>query len=121
MSLLTVVLDSNALIYSISKRVDIEKWLSMTVPWNRIVVPSSVRDELVSLSQRNRFAGGALKLVERYAILQVSSTGDEGVIEAALGSGGMVLTNDRNLIKRLRALGIRTLSISKNKRVVLTQ
>ncbi|MEM3675937.1 MAG: hypothetical protein QXV22_02650 [Thermoplasmataceae archaeon] len=116
-----VVLDTNALIYSIKGKVDIEKWLSITIPWNSVVVPSSVINELESLSSRIPEARGALRLCQNFELLPVKSSGDDGIIEAAANTQGIVLTNDRQLVRKLRSLGIRTFSISKNKRVVLTR
>ncbi len=102
-----MILDTNALIYSIKQRINLEKFVK-----EEIAVPISAIRELEVLSKRDNNAKLALKLTDRYKILDVSSKGDEGILEAATTFGGIVVTNDRKLQRSLKERNIRVTSIS---------
>ncbi len=102
-----IILDTNALIYSVKKRIDIQRFSS-----DEIGVPSSVITELENLSSEIKEAKLALKLIPRFKVLKVELSGDRGIIEAATKYGGIVLTNDRELRKNLRGRDIRVASVS---------
>lgn len=103
-----IILDTNALIYSVRQRIDLKRFLD-----EEIAVPSSAIKELEKLSKTNVDAGLALKLAERFRILDVDSTGDMGIIEAATKYGGNVVTNDRNLTSDLKRKNIRVTSVTR--------
>jgi len=102
-----IILDTNALIYSVKQRVNLENFLD-----EEIAVPTSALRELKSLSRADSDARLALKVAERYKVLEVSSQGDEGVIEAAVKYNGKVVTNDRALQQQLKEKGIRVTSVT---------
>jgi rRNA-processing protein FCF1 len=102
-----IILDTNALIYSIKQRIDLKKFVN-----EEIAVPVSAIRELEALSDTDSNAKLALKLIDKYRILDVSSNGDRGILEAATRYGGIVLTNDRKLKKDLKERNIRVTSIS---------
>ncbi len=101
------VVDTNAIIYSIKQKVNLEKFLL-----EEIVVPSSVVEELENLSKKDNNAKLALMSLKKYRIVETSKKGDDGVIDVALRNNGKVVTNDAELIGRLKELGISTVSIS---------
>ncbi len=105
-----IILDTNALIYSIKEKLDFTKFVK-----EEIVVPTSTIKELEKLSIKNANAALALKVASRYRLLEVQSTGDDGIIEAAERYGGKVITNDRDLQNRLKEKNIRVTSVTKNK------
>jgi rRNA-processing protein FCF1 len=102
-----IILDSNALIYSIKGKIDLRKFIS-----DEIAVPSSVVQELNKLSSKNRDAKMALVILKNFKILEVDGSGDEGIIEAALKYKGDVLTNDRELGRRLREKNVRVTTVA---------
>lgn len=102
-----IILDTNALVYSLRQRIDLHKFIS-----EEIGIPSSVLDELKRLSTTNVNAKLALVLVKSFKILPVDKQGDDGVIEAAIRYGGSVLTNDWALRKRLKERNITTTTIT---------
>jgi len=101
------VIDTNAIIYAIKQKISLEKFL-----FEEIVVPSSVVEELEKLSINDKNAKIALRLIQKYKIIETSKKGDEGVIDVALRNNGKVITNDADLIKRLKLLGISAVSVS---------
>ncbi|MEM0167800.1 MAG: PIN domain-containing protein [Thermoplasmatales archaeon] len=103
-----IIVDTNALIYSVKQKVNLRKFVD-----EDIAVPSSVIAELDSLSKNLEAAKVARIVASRFQVLQVSRSGDQGVVEAAKKYGGKVLTNDRDLIKTLRNENVQVLSVSK--------
>ncbi len=101
------VIDTNAIIYAIKQKISLEKFL-----FEEIVVPSSVVEELEKLSINDKNAKIALRLIQKYKVIETSEKGDEGVIDVALRNNGKVITNDADLIKRLKLLGISAVSVS---------
>ncbi|MEM0128209.1 MAG: PIN domain-containing protein [Thermoplasmatales archaeon] len=103
-----IIVDTNALIYSVKQKVNLSKFVD-----EDIAVPSSVIAELDSLSKSLEAARIARVVASRLQVLQVSGSGDGGVIEAAKRYGGKVLTNDRHLIRTLKNENVQVLSVSK--------
>jgi Uncharacterized proteins of PilT N-term./Vapc superfamily len=101
------VIDTNAIIYAIKQKISLEKFL-----FEEIVVPSSVVEELEKLSINDKNAKIALRLIQKYKVIETSKKGDEGIIDVALRNNGKVVTNDADLIKRLKLLGISAVSVS---------
>jgi len=101
------VIDTNAIIYAIKQKISLEKFL-----FEEIVVPSSVVEELEKLSINDKNAKIALRLIQKYKVIETSKNGDEGIIDVALRNNGKVVTNDADLIKRLKLLGISAVSVS---------
>ena len=73
-----------------------------------IVVPSSIVQELTHLADqqggaRRSYAQAALKLIRRFSVVEVDeSQADDSLLELATRVKGMVVTNDRELRRRLR-------------------
>lgn len=103
-----MILDTNALIYSIKERIPLERFIS-----EEIGVPTSAINELKKLSAEDSNAKLALETIGKYKILNVESSGDEGIIEAARKYGGTVVTNDRVLSATLKSMNIRVTSVSR--------
>jgi len=66
-----------------------------------VFVPSSVLGELANALDKNSKA--ALALARKYQIVETELSGDEAVMDIALQRSSAVVTNDKELIKRLRA------------------
>lgn len=104
-----ILLDTNALIYSVKNKIPIEKYLD-----DIIAIPSSVILELEGLATENGQAKVALKLAKKFKVVEVQSRGDQGVEEAALKMKAKVVTADIALKKRLSKNGIQTISIGES-------
>ena len=95
-----VILDSNALFIPFKFGVDLEKELSRLLGSCRIVVPSSVIKELKNLADHD--AKAPLALAQRYETIQNEGNGDDAILKMAKKMNGIVVTNDKDLKKRLR-------------------
>ncbi len=101
-----VLLDANALMTAARLRLDLARQLAIVAPGWTAVLPSCVARELEGLGGR-RHAKEARALGGRFPALAAGGAGDESLIEAA-GAQPLraVLTNDRELRRRLRRRGI---------------
>ncbi|AAT43555.1 type II toxin-antitoxin system VapC family toxin [Picrophilus oshimae] len=112
-----LIIDTNALIYSIKNKIDIrEKLLYLPYTFN-IYVPECVISELRGLSRSHWYAKAALQLGLKFNLLRSQGRGDDCILEMAMKINAFVLTNDRGLISRLRDHGIKILIISGEKRI----
>ena len=102
--LISIVLDANALLMPFQFKVNIDKELKRLFGEVPVFVPSSVLGELANTTDKN--AKAALALARKYQIVETELSGDEAVFEIAQQRSAAVVTNDRELIKRLRAAGI---------------
>ena len=96
----TVVLDTNALLMPFEIRINLDLALRDLLGEARIVVPGPLVGELKHLD--HRFAKAAIALARKYEIIPTEYTGDDSVVELAFKTGGYVLTNDKELRRRLR-------------------
>ncbi len=105
-----VLLDANALFLPFRTSLSLEQEVERLLPGAKILVPSSVVEELGRLQARNvPLAHAARELAERFPRVNVERSGDAGILEAALARGASVVTADRALALRLRARGVRVL------------
>ena len=100
----TVVLDTNALLMPFEIRNNLDLALRELLGDARIVVPGPLVGELKHLD--HRFAKAAIALARKYEIIPTEYTGDDSVVELAFKTGGYVLTNDKELRRRLRKEGV---------------
>ena len=96
----TVVLDTNALLMPFEVRINLDIALRELLGESRIIVPGPLIGELKHL--KHRYARAALMLARRYEIIPTVASGDNSVIELAVKEGAYVLTNDKELRRRLR-------------------
>jgi len=95
-----VVLDSNALLIPFQFKVDIVSEITRLLGNVEIIVPSCVIDELTKIKASE--AKAAIKLANKFRVVEASKKGDRGVIEIAKKEHAAVVTNDQELIKILR-------------------
>ena len=109
----TVILDTNALLWQFRSKVDIENELNRLLGAYVIVIPTSVLKELEYV--RDRYVKAARKLAERYQIIATELKGDESIISLAQSMQAMVVTNDKELRKRLKEQGITVIFMRQGK------
>ena len=121
-----VILDANALVMLFEFSIDLHGELQRLMGLYRCVVPQSVLDELVGLSEQGqgrqqRFAKAAVQLAKKYERVDVDvrKTGDDAIVDLAVRLQGVVLTNDRVLRKRLRVQGISSIFLRNKSYLVL--
>ena len=120
-----VILDSSAIMMSFEFSIDLEDELTRLLGKYQIIIPKPIVDELEFLAKHGRgkkksIAKPALDFVKRYDIseLNTSEKGDDVVIHFAQELSGIVVTNDRELIRRLRELLIKVIYLRGKKRLV---
>ncbi|MHB1709543.1 MAG: PIN domain-containing protein [Thermoplasmataceae archaeon] len=97
MSTDTIIVDSNALIYSVRYNIDIGKQLS-SIGFSRIIVPDCVINELHGLSARINEARAAAAIATRFEKATVTGACDSAIIVLAQSLQCALLTNDREMI-----------------------
>jgi len=115
-----VILDTNGLMMPFQFKVNIDLDLDRLLGFWYGIVPSCVIDELSGLSKSDPHARAALKLAEKYEIIKTNAAGDDGVLEAVEKTGGILLTNDKELKKRAIARGSKVIYLRKRKYLVLS-
>ena len=104
----TVILDSSAIMMCFEFSVDLEKELTRLLGLYHIVIPSSIIRELEFLSKNGKGkkkinAKASLKLLERYESIAVDEkNADDSLVELARSMKSVVVTNDKELRKRLK-------------------
>jgi len=126
---LEAVLDTSAIMFAVERRVDLLE-LVLSVPESicKIVIPSSVINELDTLAKggglRSKVARAALEVIEverrkHSSIIEIIDTGeisapvDDVILTVASKGGRVVITADRKMKKKARALGIYVYSVAK--------
>ncbi len=97
----SIVLDANALLMPFQFKVNLDRELKRLFGDVPILVPSSVLGELGNALDKN--ARAALALARKYHIAETELSGDDAIMDVAMRHESAVVTNDRELIRRLRA------------------
>jgi len=120
-----VILDSSAVMMLFEFSIDLEDELTRLLGAHHIIVPKPILRELTFLSEkgdgaRNIKARAALKLIERYDAIDVKEkTGDDAVFALAKQTGGIVVTNDRELRRRLKEQSLSVIFLRAKKQLML--
>lgn len=121
-----VILDTSAIMMLFEFSIDLEDELTRLIGNHHIVVPKPVIDELKILSERGKgkkrfIARPALDLVSRYEIVNrdAAEKVDDAVLSLAKELQGVVITNDRELRKKLKAASLKTIYLRGKKQLVL--
>jgi len=119
-----VILDSNATMMLFEFSIDLEDELIRLLGKYHMVVPKPIIEELEFLSKHGKgkkkfIAKPALEFVKRYDIVDIDEKGDNAVMNLAKKLSGIVLTNDRELRKRLKAESLHFIYLRGRNRLVL--
>jgi len=119
-----VVLDSSAAMMPFEFMIDLEDELTRILGKFHIVVPSSVFDELVRLSKKGRgrkirLAKPALNLIKNYEKVETFENADDAVLNLALKFNGIVVTNDKELRRRVKERSLKTIYLRSKHTLVL--
>jgi uncharacterized protein len=117
MTMQTVVLDTNALLMPFEMKMNLDISVMNILGDVRFVVPGPLVGELKHLD--NKHARAALMLARKYEIIHTEASGDDAVVELALSTGGYVLTNDKELRRRLRKLNVPILYLRSGTHLIL--
>lgn len=121
-----VILDSSAIMMLFEFSVDIENELSRLLGGFRIIIPKPIVEELRLLAEHGKgkkrlIAKPALKLIEKYEIVDATGSGDESILFLAKKLNGLVLTNDRELRNQVKDLGLHSVYLRGKKKLAITQ
>ena len=108
-----VILDTNALLSQFRFNVDLEKELNRLLGAYEIIIPSSVLLELENV--QDRYVRAAQKFAKRYPIISTELAGDDSIISLAVELKAIVVTNDKELRKRLKKQGITVIFLRQGK------
>ena len=119
-----VILDTNALMMLFEFSIDLEAELNRFLGSYCIFVPTIVLDELRLLSEKGKgkkkiIAKSALTLSKNYKCMQTRLTGsvDESLISLAKENDGIVLTNDKELRKKLKEMDLKVIFLRAKKKL----
>jgi hypothetical protein len=119
-----VVLDSSAAMMPFEFMIDLEIELTRILGNFKMVVPSSVHDELVFLSKegkgrKKRLSKPALDLIKEYKKIKTVKNADDSVLNLALKLDAIVFTNDKELRKRAKENNLKTIFLRGKQKLVL--
>jgi rRNA-processing protein FCF1 len=86
---------------------------------SRIAVPQVVLAEITAMQGSVKDGPAALEFARRFDTVPTEGLGDDAIVECAKATGGIVVTGDRGLIKRLRAAGLKVLRPRQKRRLEL--
>ncbi len=112
-----LVIDANGLMMPFQFRINIDNEIRRLLGEVRVLVPSSVLGELGRMDSKESRA--ALALAAKYEVAETALSGDDAVIEVAQSHSAAVLTNDRELISRLKEQRIPVLRLRSERFLVL--
>lgn len=119
-----VILDSSAVLMVFEFSVNLEDELTRLLGKVHIVIPRPIYNEICFLAEygkgkQKQLAKASLKLIRRYEIVEIDSAfrGDDAVIAAAEQFSGVVVTNDRDLRKRLKEKSLQSVCLRGKKRL----
>jgi len=105
--------------------IDLERELTRLIGSYKIIIPSAIIEELEFLSkhgsgEKKAKAKAGLKLVKNYDTFPViEKSGDDSVIYTAKKTNGIVVTNDKELRKRLKLQSIPVIFLRAKKKLEL--
>ncbi len=112
-----VVLDANALLMPFQFKLNLDNELKRLFGEIPVFVPSSVLGELSRSADKN--SNAALALARKYHIAETELRGDEAVLDIAVKRDAAVVTNDRELIDRVRKQGLKVVRLRSKKFLVV--
>jgi len=119
-----ILLDSNAVMMPFEFSIDLEGELTRLFGKFKIIIPKPVINELKFLSEHGKgrkklIAKPALKLIEKYDIVDAEGFGDKAIINLAKKLNSIVLTNDKKLRDKLKKLSLHTVYLRGKSKLVL--
>jgi len=119
-----VILDSSAIMMPFEFSIDLEDELTRLLGRYHIFIPTAVISEIEFLSKygkgrKKNIATASLKLIGRYDSIDSEGSGDDAVFNLAKKMQGIVVTNDKELRKRLVKISIPTIFLRAKKQLAM--
>ena len=102
-----VILDTNALLMPFEMSINIDLELRRLLGDVEVIVPGPMVGELKHLNSKH--AKAAITLARKYEIVDSQKRGDAAILDIAMRTGAYVVTNDKELRRKLRDKGIKTI------------
>lgn len=112
-----VILDTNALLAQFQFKIDLASELGRLLGSFEIFIPNSVLDELNNI--KDKYIKAAKKMAEKYEVVYSEKKGDEAILDLAEKMKAVVVTNDQELRKRLKKLGLKVIYLRQKSHLVL--
>jgi rRNA-processing protein FCF1 len=119
-----VILDSSAVLMLFEFSIDLENELTHLLGKYKIILPRPIANELIYLSEhgkgkKRQNAKASLELIKRYEIVDEHGSGDDSVLNLAKKLNGIVVTNDRELRKRIKNVFLKTIYLRGKSKLIL--
>ena len=122
----TVILDSSAILMLFEFSIDLEDELTRLLGKYHVIIPKPIFKELEFLSihgkgKKKLIAKPALDLIKKFELVDLDKAvkGDDAVFHMAQKLQGIVVTNDRELRKRLKEISIPVIFLRAKKKLSL--
>lgn len=118
-----ILLDSNAVMMLFEFSINLEDELTRLFGKFKIIIPKTVIDELTFLSDHGKgrkklIAKPALKLIEKYDVVDAIGFGDQAILDLAEKLNCIVLTNDKKLREKLKKLSLHSVYLRNKSKLV---
>jgi len=119
-----ILLDSNAVLMLFEFSINLEGELTGLFGKFKIMIPKTVINELTFLSEHGKgrkklIAKPALKLIEKYDVVDTIGSGDEAILDLAKKLNCIVLTNDKKLRESLKKISLHSVYLRNKSKLVL--
>jgi len=119
-----VILDSSAVMMLFEFSINLEDELTRLLGRFQILIPSPILKELKFLSEHGKgkkrlIAKPALELIKKYEIIGENGAADDSVLLLAQKFNGIVVTNDRDLRKRVKEASLHNIYLRGKSRLAL--
>jgi len=111
----SVVFDANALLMPFQFGLNLDMEIESLIGEFHGVFPSPIIGEV--RKNGGKWAKAAVSFARKYEVVRTENMGDASVIEVAKKTGGIVVTNDGALQKKLRLEGISYISLKGRSRL----
>ncbi len=112
-----IVVDTNALIYSIKNGINLKYEAGRISGISELTILDCVKNELYGLSRKNMYALLALKEVDSNKTTPSEGSGDDCLIKYASARNCAIITNDRELIKIAKKNNLTVFTISEGRKL----
>lgn len=121
-----VILDSSAIFMLFEFSIGLESELSRLLGKYHVIIPKPIFEEIKLLAEKGKgkkklIAKPALELIKGFEIINADDAkcGDDAVLHLAKKFTGFVVTNDRELRKRVKDASLHTIFLRSKKYLVL--
>jgi rRNA-processing protein FCF1 len=121
-----VLLDTNAILMLFEFSINLEDELRRLIGVYKILIPDVVFNELQFLSEKGkgikkRHANASLQLIKKYELIKIDSkkNTDDAIVSLTTNNNFVVVTNDKELRKRLKKNSVPVIFLRAKKKLVI--